>query len=713
MLKAMRENTKVVLWIVLVGFLGGFVVIALGTGVRGCGDLVRSFGIKIDTREPNVVGVVNGVSVYYEQFQREYAEQKEREQSRAGDSFVEDDRMRATMRDRAWNTIVQRIVVAGEARRRGFRATSRELAEVIVSNPPQWIREHSSVQTDGQFDMQKYLQILQSPQGPARMLEATYGELLPMQKLEQSVLMGGRVTSLERQREVEAATSRVGASFLALRDFQFRNPTDSDRAAVKKMAEDLASQSTSASVFARLARQHSYGPKAEEGGRIGKVYRGTRGADLDSLIFSTPEGSASVPLEVGASWNIVFVHDRGHEEDQEWADISQIVLNVTRQVDEKDLEAFFKEHRDDYANPARAKVVIARLPKTASPADEEEVRAEIEAIRQEIVEGARFEDLARLESQDTGTAPRGGDLGEFGRGRMVPEFEEAVFALAPGEISEPVLTQFGWHLIRLDSIISAKESVIKARHILLKLEPARATLDSLHEIMEDLAERARSQDLIRAAQRDSIDASESPLFPKGSYIPGVGQLSDGAAWVFRSSPGDVSRVFETESDFVVLQTIERIDERHAELSEVRGRVLMAYLKDHSATLADRRMEEVARRIAEGASLEVAAQEDTLLEVLNDVRFGRRDYAAGVGRDVEAVGAPFGLQDSAYAGPFRGSQAVFIVRRDTAWAEAGVDTTGLGQRLEDEAAQRTYGAWLDWIIEQAVIMDYREDFFGLS
>lgn len=713
MLKAMRENTKVVLWIVLVGFLGGFVVIALGTGVRGCGDLVRSFGIKIDARAPNVVGVVDGVSISYEQFQREYAEQKEREQLRAGDSFNEDDRMLATLRDRAWNTIVQRIVVGAEARRRGFRTTSRELAEVIVSNPPQWIREHSSVQTDGQFDMQKYLQILQSPGGPARMLEATYGELLPMQKLEQSVIMTARVTSLEKQREAEAAQSRVGAAFLALRDFQFRNPTDSDRAATKKLAEELSSQATSPSAFARLARQHSFGPKAEEGGRIGKVFRGTRGAEMDSLIFSLPKGTPSRPLEIGSSWYVFFVHDRGSDGDQEWADVSQIVLNVTRGVDEKDLAAFFKKHRKEYANPARAKVMIARLPKKASPADEREVLAEIEAIRQEVMEGARFEDIARLESQDAGSAARGGDLGEFGRGKMVPEFENVAFSLMPGEISQPLLTQFGWHLIRVDSVIAGAEPMVKAHHILLKLEPARATLDSLQEIMEDLVERARSQGLGRAAERDSIETSESPLFPKGSYIPGVGQLPAGAAWVFRSSPGDISRVFETENDFVVFQTIERLNERQAELPEVRGRVLMAYLKDHSAALADRHMEEIARRVGEGRSLEAVAQEDSLLEILNDVRFGRRDYASGVGRDVEAVGAVFGTPQGAHAGPFRGSQAVFIVRRDTAWAEAGVDTTGLVQRLESEAVQRTYGAWLDWLIDQAIILDYREDFFGLS
>lgn len=713
MLKMMRENTKVVLWIVLVGFLGGFVVIALGTGVRGCGDLVRSFGIKIDTHAPNVVGVINGVSITFEQFQREYAEQREREQARMGDAFNEDDRTRQSLRDRTWQTIVQRIVVGGEARRQGYGATPREIAEVLVTSPPQWIREHPNVQTDGAFDMQKYLQVLQSPQGPARMLEATYSELLPMQKLEQSVVLSSRVTSLERQREVDALTNKVGATFLALRDYRFRNPTDEDRDATRKLAEDLSAKARDPATFARLAREYSFGPKAEDGGRLGKVNRGTRGADIDSIIFSIPPNTASKPLEIGNAWYLFMVHERGADGDQEWADISQIVLNVTRAVDEKALRAYFDEHRKDYTNPPRAKVIVARLSKTPSPADEEEVLSEIQAIRQELVEGAQFEDIARLESQDAGTAPRGGDLGVFGRGKMVPEFDEVAFSLRPKEISQPVRTQFGWHIIRVDSVIPGPEQTVKARHILLKLEAGRATLDSLQEIMEDVAERARRLDLKRAAEAESVEVSESPLFPKGSYVPGVGQLPAGAAWVFRSSPGDVSTVFETDNEFVVLQTVERVDEKKAELAEVRGRVVMAYLRDQSALLADERMRQVAERVAGGSSLEEVAAGDSLLELLADVRYGRKEYASGVGRDVEAAGAPFGIPVGAVAGPVRGSQAAVIARRDTSWTDAGADTTGLMQRLQNDAVQRMYGAWLDWLTKRAMIQDYRENFFGLS
>jgi peptidyl-prolyl cis-trans isomerase C len=80
---------------------------------------------------------------------------------------------------------------------------------------------------------------------------------------------------------------------------------------------------------------------------------------------------------------------------------------------------------------------------------EEEALTKIKAIRERLVKGEDFAAVAKAESDDTGSGAQGGDLGTFGHGRMVPVFEESAFTLPIGEISQPVKSQFGWHLIQV------------------------------------------------------------------------------------------------------------------------------------------------------------------------------------------------------------------------------------------------------------------------
>jgi hypothetical protein len=90
------------------------------------------------------------------------------------------------------------------------------------------------------------------------------------------------------------------------------------------------------------------------------------------------------------------------------------------------------------------------IPRTITPADSAAVRAHAVELRSEILKGAKFEDVAKRESADSSSAVEGGSLGRVTKGRFVKEFEDAAFALKPGEISDVVETQFGFHIIKLD-----------------------------------------------------------------------------------------------------------------------------------------------------------------------------------------------------------------------------------------------------------------------
>ena len=104
---------------------------------------------------------------------------------------------------------------------------------------------------------------------------------------------------------------------------------------------------------------------------------------------------------------------------------------------------------------------------TATQQAMDRAKAKADSILAEIRRGADFAQVARRESQDSGSAERGGDLGWNRRGELVPEFEAMMFALTPGQVSPVVKTQYGYHIIKVDR---SKPSEVKAAHILIKPE---------------------------------------------------------------------------------------------------------------------------------------------------------------------------------------------------------------------------------------------------
>ena len=135
------------------------------------------------------------------------------------------------------------------------------------------------------------------------------------------------------------------------------------------------------------------------------------------------------------------------------AQLGRIEKGIT--VSDADLQKMYEANKKDHEQVKARHILIAfKGSPAAQPGKpeltEEQAKAKAEEIRKQIVAGGNFEELAKKESDDTGSGARGGDLGAFGRGMMVEEFEKAAFAAKPGEVTPVVRTQFGYHVIRVD-----------------------------------------------------------------------------------------------------------------------------------------------------------------------------------------------------------------------------------------------------------------------
>ena len=330
-------------------------------------------------------------------------------------------------------------------------------------------------------------------------------------------------------------------------------------------------------------------------------------------------------------------------------------------ISDAEIRAYFDTHKKEFDRPGRAVVSILSIPRTVTAADSAAVRARMAAIRDEIAKGAKFEDVAKRESADTISGVQGGSLGRGPRGRFVEAFENAAFALTPGQLSEPVETQFGLHLIKVDE---RKADTIAVRHILLRFEQSDSSATRTDRKADSLANIAATQDapqrfdsaakLLKITPTRGIAIEGDPLTVSGAYVPSV------SAWAFSGvKPGETSELFDSETGYVLarLDSIATggVPTLDAARDEIRRRLMTTKKLD--------KLEADAKALATAAStstLEAAAAERNR-QVTTSEPFARTGLVPGIGRTNQAIGAAFSLPIGAVSNPIRTENAVVVLR----------------------------------------------------
>jgi peptidyl-prolyl cis-trans isomerase C len=166
-------------------------------------------------------------------------------------------------------------------------------------------------------------------------------------------------------------------------------------------------------------------------------------------------------------------------------------LQQTTTISDAAIQAYYDAHKIEYES-LTARHILVRVKGALMPAapgkpelSDDEARAKAESIRKRIVGGEDFAKVAKEESDDTSSGEKGGDVGEFTKGMMVAPFETAAFALKPGDISEPVQTPFGYHIIQVQTHTTKSLADVKPE-ILAKLKP-----DAARQAVADLTDKTK------------------------------------------------------------------------------------------------------------------------------------------------------------------------------------------------------------------------------
>ncbi len=365
MLKQLRENTKTILWIVVVAFV---------VSIFGVWGMNLKSGDQGRQTASDIVGKVDGIEITRRLYSNKFQELYNQIKTQRGENFelsVTDQHM---LLEQTWENVIQEILLNREINRLGITITDNELVSFLRRTPHPQLRQ-TFVNEKGDFDYQAYLRALSDPQADWTELEKWGMSVLPSMKLE---------------------TYLVAQTHVPEKD-----------------------------ILERFNEQNR---------------------EVTARYITVPFGSDAPPYEPS----------------------------------ENEISSFYEKNRENYLESEKRIVRLIELKKEPTDLDEEDVRTQLEEIRKEIFDGGDFAESARIHSDDYVSAQKGGDLGFFGRTGLDSIFTETAFNLEIGEISGPVRTSFGYHIIRTEEkkTEDGKEQV-RASHILMKVEPGYETIDSL------------------------------------------------------------------------------------------------------------------------------------------------------------------------------------------------------------------------------------------
>ena len=369
-------------------------------------------------------------------------------------------------------------------------------------------------------------------------------------------------------------------------------------------------------------------------------------------------------------------------------------------VPASDIKDYYEKNKKDFERPARAVVSVLMIPRAVTPADSAAVRARIVALRDRILKGEKFGDVAKAESSDSTSAANGGSLGAGVAGRFNnPPFDSAANSLKVGEISQPVLTQFGYHIIKLDA---KKGDTLTLSHILLPIQQSDPEATATDRRADELAKIAASSDkpevLDEASKKLGIPIKHGSVLETdaltidGKFVPSVGP------WAFQGAKvGETSDLFDSEDGYYLgrLDSLTKGGIPSLEEATPDIRAILAIQKK-----LDKLMPRAAQFSADATktSLEAAAKTASL-PVIQSKPFTRVGGAEGIGRLNQAIGAAFRLPIGAVSTPIRTYDAIFVER---------VDQRVLQDRAQFDKIKDTQRAQLTSQLRQQRVRDFLQN-----
>jgi peptidyl-prolyl cis-trans isomerase D len=377
---------------------------------------------------------------------------------------------------------------------------------------------------------------------------------------------------------------------------------------------------------------------------------------------------------------------------------AQVTLN------DDEIKAYYEYNVETFKElkQVRARHILFKVKEGASEDEEKGVREKAKAVLEEAKKGADFAELAKKHSEDLSNKKQGGDLGYFPSGRMTKPFEDAAFSLKPGEVSDLVRTEFGYHIIKVEEVKEARtKGLDEVRNEISKRLIHGRSVELAHERgLSFLDQMPYVADLSTFAAERGLTAKETDYFSQDQPIPDVGGDDRLKQSLFSYDEKETSELIELNNKFYIFQIAGKKPSYIPELTEVKDKVSEAYTQFLTAKEAVAAAEAYLNELKKGKEWKGLAEEKGMTPAETD-SFGRRGSIPKIGYLPELTEAAFNLNENrpypekVYSNP---SGSAYVIRWE---GKAPIDEKKFEEdrpKLRFSIAQAkqaaTFQQWLD-------------------
>ncbi len=385
------------------------------------------------------------------------------------------------------------------------------------------------------------------------------------------------------------------------------------------------------------------------------------------------------------------------------------------EISDEAIQEYYDTHKvEEYKKGPASRAGYLIFETKPSDKDYDEVKRTAGQLRDRALAGEDFAELAREYSDDPGSGQNGGSLGVFGKGRMVPEFEKAAFALKAGEISEPVQSDFGLHVILCERIVSAdpEDPQIEASHILLKVEASETTRREIEEKAYEAQEMLKKQDIEKVAESLEMEAKETGwVAHDAQFISGIGQQAQMLAWMKKAKAKQVSDLFtDQQQRTIVAKLTDNVKEYYEDFDKVRLRIKYDLERKEKIAQAKVKADEFAAKYS--ADEYFAKAEDDGWKVTDFTNYKRGNSAPGIGVSEVFADHALALDEgdmSELIHEEKGSYVILATERKLPDMKAFEEDAKIQKDLRERLEMQAWNRWYQEMKENAKIIDRRAEY----